>query len=150
MGRLARWIRLGEFGSPCIRATCEYSSSHTPSRLFLTIHKSTFCVNSLCHWLGDKPYDDKLTPKDCILTAVITMGEGYHNFHHEFPMDYRNGYKWYQYDPTKWFLWSCEKLGLATHLKVSYACWSYITILTHTFIEVLRQRSTERRVDCPT
>ena len=87
----------------------------------LTVLQSTFCVNSLCHWLGEKPYDDKLTPKDCVLTAVITMGEGYHNFHHQFPMDYRNGYKWYQYDPTKWFLWMCEKIGLATHLKVSYS-----------------------------
>ncbi|KAF8553865.1 delta 9-fatty acid desaturase protein [Imleria badia] len=81
------------------------------------VQHSTFCVNSLCHWLGDTPYDDKLTPRDCVISAVITMGEGYHNFHHQFPMDYRNGYRWYEYDPTKCFLWSCEKLGLATHLK---------------------------------
>ncbi|KAF9235421.1 delta 9-fatty acid desaturase protein [Melanogaster broomeanus] len=81
------------------------------------VQHSTFCVNSLCHWVGDQPYDDKLTPKDCVLTAVITMGEGYHNFHHQFPMDYRNGHKWHHYDPSKWFIWTCEKLGLATHLK---------------------------------
>ncbi|KAN0088013.1 hypothetical protein V8E55_006634 [Tylopilus felleus] len=81
------------------------------------IHHSTFCVNSLCHWIGEKPYDDKHTPGDHPFTAFVTMGEGYHNFHHQFPMDYRNGYKWHQYDPSKWFLWSCEKLGLATHLK---------------------------------
>ncbi|KAF8841340.1 delta 9-fatty acid desaturase protein [Paxillus ammoniavirescens] len=78
---------------------------------------STFCINSICHWLGDKPYDDKLTPTDSLFSALLTMGEGYHNYHHQFPMDYRNGYKWYQYDPTKWFLWTCEKLGFATHLK---------------------------------
>ncbi|KIJ18003.1 hypothetical protein PAXINDRAFT_9092 [Paxillus involutus ATCC 200175] len=78
---------------------------------------STCCVNSLCHWFGDKPYDDKHTPTDSLFTALLTMGEGYHNYHHQFPMDYRNGYKWYQYDPTKWFLWTCEKLGFATHLK---------------------------------
>ncbi|KAF7336370.1 Acyl-CoA desaturase [Mycena venus] len=47
-----------------------------------------------------------------------TGGEGYHNFHHQFPMDYRNGVKWYQYDPTKWFIWVCQQLGLASHLKV--------------------------------
>ncbi|KAG9312605.1 delta 9-fatty acid desaturase protein [Chiua virens] len=81
------------------------------------VQHSTFCVNSLCHWLGDRPYDDKLTPRNSALVAFITVGEGYHNFHHQFPMDYRNGYKWYHYDPTKWFVWSCEKLGLATHLK---------------------------------
>ena len=32
-------------------------------------------------------------------------------------MDFRNAIKWYQYDPTKWFIWVCSKLGLASHLK---------------------------------
>ncbi|KAF8833062.1 hypothetical protein BDN67DRAFT_1021412, partial [Paxillus ammoniavirescens] len=84
--------------------------------LSVALH-SMFCINSLCHWLGDKPYDDKHTPADSLFTVLLTMGEGYHNFHHQFPMDYRNGYKWYQYDLVKWFLWTCEKLGFATHLK---------------------------------
>ena len=53
-----------------------------------------------------------------MITGLLTLGEGYHNFHHEFPMDYRNGYKWYQLDPTKWFIWLCATVGLATHLKV--------------------------------
>lgn len=53
-----------------------------------------------------------------MITAFVTVGEGYHNFHHQFPMDYRNAIKWYQYDPTKWFIWSMQKLGLASHLKV--------------------------------
>ena len=46
------------------------------------------------------------------------MGEGYHNFHHQFPMDYRNAFLWYQYDPTKWFIALCGKIGLASHLRV--------------------------------
>ena len=45
------------------------------------------------------------------------MGEGYHNFHHQFPMDYRNAFLWYQYDPTKWFIAFCGTLGLANNLK---------------------------------
>lgn len=48
----------------------------------------------------------------------MTLGEGYHNFHHQFPMDYRNAVKWYQWDPTKWFIAVCNKLGLASHLRV--------------------------------
>lgn len=80
--------------------------------------QSTFCVNSLAHWLGETPFDDKHTPKDHMITALVTIGEGYHNFHHQFPMDYRNAIRWYQYDPTKWFIWVCAKLGLASHLKV--------------------------------
>jgi stearoyl-CoA desaturase (delta-9 desaturase) len=82
------------------------------------VHHSTFCVNSLAHWLGDSPFDDKHTPRDHMVTAFATIGEGYHNFHHQFPMDYRNAIRWYQYDPTKWFIWSMQMLGLAFHLKV--------------------------------
>jgi len=52
-----------------------------------------------------------------MFTAFATIGEGYHNFHHQFPMDYRNAIKWYQYDPTKWFISACKVVGLASHLK---------------------------------
>ncbi|KAJ7262041.1 delta 9-fatty acid desaturase protein [Mycena rebaudengoi] len=82
------------------------------------LHQSTFCVNSVAHWLGDTSYDDKHTPRDHFITALLTFGEGYHNFHHQFPMDYRNAIKWYQYDPTKWLIWIFQKLGLASHLRV--------------------------------
>ncbi|EJD00826.1 delta 9-fatty acid desaturase protein [Fomitiporia mediterranea MF3/22] len=80
-------------------------------------HHSTFCVNSIAHWLGETSYDDKHTPRDHIITAILTLGEGYHNFHHQFPMDYRNAVQWYQFDPTKWFIALCERFGLATHLQ---------------------------------
>ncbi|KAG7096081.1 hypothetical protein E1B28_006761 [Marasmius oreades] len=80
-------------------------------------HHSTFCVNSLAHWLGETPFDDKHTPRDHMITAFLTSGEGYHNFHHQFPMDFRNAIKWYQYDPTKWTIWVLSKLGSASHLK---------------------------------
>lgn len=53
------------------------------------VQQATFCVNSLAHWLGDQPFDDRKSPRDHVLTALITFGEGYHNFHHEFPSDYR-------------------------------------------------------------
>ncbi|KAI0058134.1 hypothetical protein BV25DRAFT_1902258 [Artomyces pyxidatus] len=53
----------------------------------------TFCVNSLAHYLGETPFDDKNTPRDHFFTALVTVGEGYHNFHHQFPMDYRNAIK---------------------------------------------------------
>lgn len=45
----------------------------------LFVHHSTFCVNSLAHWLGETPFDDKHTPKDHFFTALVTIGEGYHN-----------------------------------------------------------------------
>ncbi|KIJ40859.1 hypothetical protein M422DRAFT_32001 [Sphaerobolus stellatus SS14] len=81
-------------------------------------HHCTFAVNSLAHYLGEASYDDRLTPRDHRITAIVTLGEGYHNFHHEFPMDYRNAFYWYQYDPTKWFIALCYFLGLAKDLRV--------------------------------
>ncbi|KAJ3455297.1 hypothetical protein MRS44_013897 [Fusarium solani] len=51
------------------------------------------------------------------LGGFVYAGEGYHNFHHEFPSDYRNAIKWYQYDPTKWSIWIWKQLGLAYDLK---------------------------------
>jgi stearoyl-CoA desaturase (delta-9 desaturase) len=85
-------------------------------RMF-TVQQSTFCVNSLAHWLGDQTFDDRNSPRDHILTAFLTAGEGYHNFHHEFPSDYRNAIVWYQFDPTKWSIWLWKQVGLAHNLK---------------------------------
>lgn len=82
------------------------------------IQQATFCVNSLAHWIGVQPFDDRRSPRDHVLTALVTFGEGYHNFHHEFPSDYRNALKWYQYDPTKVLIWTLSKFGLAYNLKM--------------------------------
>jgi len=81
------------------------------------VHHATFCVNSLAHYLGDQPFDDRHSPRDHILTAFVTLGEGYHNYHHSYPSDYRNAIQWWQYDPTKWAINVCYRFGLAFGLK---------------------------------
>jgi len=64
----------------------------------------TFFINSLAHTWGDATYSDQKTPRDSYLVSIFTFGEGYHNFHHEFPYDYRNGLRWFHYDPGKWII----------------------------------------------
>ncbi|KAI9487612.1 MAG: fatty acid desaturase-domain-containing protein [Benjaminiella poitrasii] len=81
------------------------------------VHHATFCVNSLAHYIGDTPFDDYHTPKDSWITAIVTCGEGYHNFHHEFPQDYRNAILWHQYDPTKWLIKALSFVGMTYNLK---------------------------------
>jgi stearoyl-CoA desaturase (delta-9 desaturase) len=49
--------------------------------------------------------------------ALLTFGEGYHNFHHLYGSDYRNGVRWWQWDPTKWLIRSLAALRLARNLK---------------------------------
>jgi stearoyl-CoA desaturase (delta-9 desaturase) len=81
------------------------------------LHHATFFVNSLAHWWGEKPYSDEHTAYDSGFTALLTFGEGYHNFHHSFPNDYRLGIKWHHFDLTKWIIRGLYVLGLATDLK---------------------------------
>jgi stearoyl-CoA desaturase (delta-9 desaturase) len=81
------------------------------------VHHATFFVNSLAHTLGDQPFADTQTPRDSFVTAFMTLGEGYHNFHHEFPQDYRNAIKFYQYDPTKWLINVLSIFGLTFDLR---------------------------------
>jgi stearoyl-CoA desaturase (delta-9 desaturase) len=77
----------------------------------------TFCINSLCHYIGRRPYSSYCSARDSWLMAVVTFGEGYHNYHHEFQHDYRNGVKPWQFDPTKWIIWTLSKVGLASKLR---------------------------------
>jgi len=85
-------------------------------RLVLQWH-ATFAVNSVAHYIGSQPYSRDTSARDSAWTALITLGEGYHNFHHRFQSDYRNGVRWFHIDPTKWFVWSLEKVGLASDLR---------------------------------
>ncbi len=82
----------------------------------LVIHHSTFCVNSLAHAIGAQPYSDTNSSRDSGLTALVTMGEGYHNFHHTFPFDYRNGVRAFHFDPTKWVIRALSFVGLTRAL----------------------------------
>jgi stearoyl-CoA desaturase (delta-9 desaturase) len=85
-------------------------------RLVLQWH-ATFAVNSFAHLIGTQPYTTRDSARDSWLVALFTCGEGYHNFHHRFQCDYRNGVRYYHFDPTKWFVWTLSKLGLAWDLR---------------------------------
>jgi len=81
------------------------------------IHHCTWFINSLCHTIGSKTYARELSAVDNAVLALLTFGEGYHNYHHAFAADYRNGIRWYHFDPSKWTIWLASKLGLAKNLR---------------------------------
>jgi stearoyl-CoA desaturase (Delta-9 desaturase) len=85
-------------------------------RLVVSQHV-TFFINSLAHMWGSRPYTDENSARDNPFLAFVTYGEGYHNFHHIFAHDYRNGVRWWQFDPTKWIIASLQYLGLTRRLK---------------------------------
>jgi len=76
----------------------------------------TFFVNSVCHFTGAQTYV-KGTSGDIWWLAFLLLGENWHNYHHAFPTDYRNGAQWYQMDVHKWLIYLMSKCGLAWDLK---------------------------------
>lgn len=85
-------------------------------RLVIQWH-ATFSINSLTHMFGSRPYSRLTSARDSFWVALLTFGEGYHNFHHRFQIDYRNGVRWYHFDPTKWWIWTLGKLGITRNLR---------------------------------
>lgn len=82
-------------------------------------HHFTFFINSLAHFWGKQTYTDENTAKDNPVISLVTYGEGYHNFHHKYAGDYRNGVMWYDFDPTKWLIAGAAKIGWASDLKMT-------------------------------
>ena len=80
-------------------------------------HHVTFFINSLAHYWGSRPYTESNSARDNGFLAFLTYGEGYHNYHHIFQSDYRNGIRWWQWDPTKWMIALCGRVGLASDLN---------------------------------
>ena len=78
---------------------------------------STFFINSICHLWGRQPHGTSNSSRDSWLVSLVTFGEGYHNYHHMHPTDYRNGTCWYHFDPSKWVIHGLYSLGLATSLR---------------------------------
>jgi stearoyl-CoA desaturase (delta-9 desaturase) len=102
-------------------------------------HHATFFINSLAHCWGDRPYTDENTARDNGVLAFLTYGEGYHNFHHRFAHDYRNGIRWWHWDPTKWLVWTLSRVGLTGKLRLTPA----VTI-EHARVEMEFKRANER------
>ena len=81
------------------------------------VHHFTYSINSLSHYIGKKPYNHKCTSRDSWYLAFITFGEGFHNYHHKFQWDYRNGIRWYDFDPGKWTIKFLSFFKLTTGIR---------------------------------
>jgi stearoyl-CoA desaturase (delta-9 desaturase) len=83
----------------------------------LFVHHGTFLINSLAHTYGSRPYSTRNTGRDNWWLAFFTNGEGFHNFHHTFANDYRNGLRWFHWDPTKWLIQVLQFCGQSWNLQ---------------------------------
>lgn len=77
----------------------------------------TFMVNSLAHVWGKRRYVTTDTSRNNFFIAVMTMGEGWHNNHHHYAATARQGFYWWEWDPTYYVLWVGSKLGIVKNLR---------------------------------
>ena len=81
------------------------------------VHHFTFFINSLCHYAGTRPFKSNISARDSWWVSYLTFGEGFHNFHHKFQWDYRNGIRWYDFDPSKWAIKLLSFFNLITDIR---------------------------------
>ncbi len=80
-------------------------------------HHTTFLINSAAHTFGTKPASSSISARDCWWLSFFSFGEGYHNYHHAHPSDYRNGVAWYHCDITKWVISALSVPGWTWNLR---------------------------------
>jgi len=79
---------------------------------------ATFCINSLAHVMGRQRYVTGDQSRNNWLLALLTMGEGWHNNHHAYQASVRQGFRWWEYDPTYYCLRILAWLGLVWDLHL--------------------------------
>ena len=106
------------------------------------VHHATFLINSLCHYSGRRTYDANSSSRDSWFISLFTFGEGYHNYHHKFPSDFRNGIKWFAFDPSKWIISILSLFGITSNLirtKDYFVCQSRYESIRSTILSKFKQ-----------
>ena len=83
----------------------------------VAVYHATFSINSVAHVAGRRRYITGDDSRNNWLLAIFTMGEGWHNNHHAFQSSARQGFRWWEYDPTFYLLKLLERLGVVWKLK---------------------------------
>eukprot|EP01071_Lankesteria_metandrocarpae_P001762 Lankesteria_metandrocarpae@DN1861_c0_g1_i1.p1 len=93
-------------------------------RWVLTLH-CTWCVNSVAHLWGVRPYRENIGPVESPITAILACGEGWHNWHHTYAFDYAASElgAFRQFNPTKLIIDTFALLGWVWDRKRATTLW---------------------------
>ena len=83
----------------------------------VVLFHATFTINSLAHVLGRRRFDTPDQSRNNWFLALITLGEGWHNNHHRFPVSARQGFRWWEVDITYYLLKLMAATGLIWDLR---------------------------------
>ncbi len=95
------------------------------------LYHLTFSINSLMHLFGSRRFETADDSRNNPVLGVLTLGEGWHNNHHRYPQSARNGFYWWEFDPTYYVLKVMEKMKLV---------WSLQQVPDHVYQEAERKK----------
>jgi stearoyl-CoA desaturase (delta-9 desaturase) len=79
----------------------------------VTLAHATFCINTVKHLFGSRRFHTVDESRNNVWTAIFAAGEGWHNNHHRYQRSARNGFYWWEFDPTYYTIKLMSWLGLA-------------------------------------
>ena len=83
----------------------------------MTLAHATFAINTVNHMFGSRRFETVDESRNNVLTAVFAAGEGWHNNHHRYQRAARNGFYWWEFDPTWYVIRLMQLVGLAWDVK---------------------------------
>lgn len=81
------------------------------------LYHTTFAINSFCHLLGSRRYETGESSKNSFILAILTLGEGWHNNHHYYPHCARQGFFWWEIDPTYYVIKFLKLVRIVHEIK---------------------------------
>jgi stearoyl-CoA desaturase (delta-9 desaturase) len=92
---------------------------------YVAVLHATWLVNSAAHFYGYQPYNHAIPPRENWFASLVALGEGWHNWHHQFPYDYATSEFGItkQFNPTKLLIDLWAFLGLVTNRKRATYIW---------------------------
>lgn len=83
----------------------------------VVLYHATYTINSLCHRFGRRRFQTNDDSRNNFLLALLTLGEGWHNNHHRYPVSARQGFYWWEIDMSYFVLWLMSRIGLVSHMR---------------------------------
>jgi stearoyl-CoA desaturase (delta-9 desaturase) len=83
----------------------------------MTLAHATFAINTVNHMFGSRRFETVDESRNNPLTAFFAVGEGWHNNHHRYQRAARNGFYWWEFDPTWYAIRAMKAVGLAWDLQ---------------------------------
>ena len=81
------------------------------------LYHATYTINSLCHRFGRRRFDTSDDSRNNFFLALLTLGEGWHNNHHRYPISTRQGFYWWEIDLSYFVLWLMSQVGLVNSMR---------------------------------